>query len=377
MGVYIGLMSGTSVDAIDAVLVDLDARPPCLIAHHSHAIAPSLRAALLGAVHEDKLRAVLDLDVLMGRRLASAAIALLDEAAVDAAAVAAIGSHGQTIIHCPEGDTPHTLQIGDPNIIAELTGICTVADFRRRDIAAGGQGAPLAPAYHEVLFRDPARARVVLNLGGIANVTILPVESAAPVEGFDTGPGNGLCDAWAERHQGTSFDSDARWAAGGSVVPDLLSALLDDGYFAQRPPKSTGKASFDLEWVAHRAGTLLARYPARDVQRTLVELTVCSIRDALESRAAAAEELLVCGGGVHNPLIMRGLAEHLPHTRVLSTAHYGVDPDFLEAEAFAWLARQRLQGKPGNLPSVTGASHPVVLGTIHAPAIDRAGANPR
>jgi anhydro-N-acetylmuramic acid kinase len=275
--------------------------------------------------------------------------------------VRAIGSHGQTLRHRPGGTHPFTLQLGDPSVLAERCGIDVVADFRRADVAAGGQGAPLLPAVHAMLLGTPGQTRVVLNLGGIANITVLGADGS--VRGFDTGPANGLLDAWCQRHRGQPFDRDGAFATSGAPDPQLLQALLADGYFNLPPPKSTGREHFHLAWLdAHPRVAALA--PA-DVQASLLALTVRSIAEAIERHAGDAGEVLVCGGGVHNPLLMRRLAERLAPRSLRSTADFGVDPDYLEAIAFAWLARQRLLGLPGNLPAVTGARGPRLLGAIY------------
>jgi anhydro-N-acetylmuramic acid kinase len=313
------------------------------------------------------------LDVELGRAFAEAASTLLHRSGIPAAKVRAIGSHGQTVRHGPIGDVPFTLQLGDPNTIAERTGILTVADFRRRDMAAGGQGAPLLPALHAALFRDPTRSRVVLNLGGIANITTLPADPAAPVRGFDTGPANCLLDAWATRHLQKPRDEGGQWAAEGQVDQDLLQHLLGDPYFALPPPKSTGRELFNLDWLqqqlaAHCAVREVAEPAPVDVQATLMALSVRSVADAILAHGADANDVLVCGGGVHNSELMRLLGLALAPRWVTSTGALGVDPDYVEVTAFAWLAMQRLAGLPGNLPSVTGASGERVLGAVFAGA---------
>lgn len=365
MSLYIGLISGTSVDAIDAALVDLGGTRPVVVSTYAHAIPTELRRELLCAADRDRLHQVLRLDVRMGHLFSEAALALLDAAGCSGAAISAIGSHGQTVSHQPSGDFPYTLQIGDPNIIVERTGITTVADFRRRDIAAGGQGAPLVPAYHYALFQSRERARAVVNIGGIANVTVLPSDPDAPVLGFDTGPGNGLLDTWANRHLGVALDREAAWAQEGEPIPALLSEFLADAFFAAAPPKSTGKEDFNLAWIQGCIERMKPEPGARDVQRTLCELTVVTIADAIAQHASDTDEIFVCGGGVNNPLLMRGLQARLKPRRVVPSAERGIDPDFVEACAFAWLAKQTLDGRAASLPSVTGAGRPVVLGAIY------------
>ncbi|TDY00452.1 anhydro-N-acetylmuramic acid kinase [Thiohalophilus thiocyanatoxydans] len=362
---YIGLMSGTSLDGIDAALLDLRQRPH-LLAQHSHPLPDPLRQQLyqLQTPGENELSTMMRLDVELGRLFAEAVHALLAKADKRAGEIAAIGSHGQTLRHYPDGPTPSTLQIGDPNLIAELTGITTVADLRRRDLAAGGQGAPLVPAFHAAMFHRDGSNRAILNLGGIANLTLLPADNQAAVTGFDTGPGNGLLDSWIARHQQQRYDRDGEWAASGHVHPGLLERLLHDPYFARPPPKSTGREYFNLNWL-QPALEPFADLAPRDVQATLCELSARSIAEALQAAMDPVEEVLICGGGIHNRALYQRLEALLTPARLASTAEAGLDPDWVEAAAFAWLAKQTLAGDPGNLPSVTGASHPVVLGGIY------------
>lgn len=363
-GLFIGLMSGTSMDGIDAALVDFSANRVQLVATHSHAYSRTLQQQLELAIGlEDPLGSDLSaLDAAVGEAFAAAANALLAHAGVDAATITAIGSHGQTIRHEPAAPEPYSLQIGNPETIAALTGIDVVADFRRADIAVGGQGAPLVPAFHQAIFAHPHEHRVILNIGGIANITILPAAAHHTVTGFDTGPGNTLMDVWARRELAVTMDVDGRWAAGGNVDEPLLAALLRDPYFIARPPKSTGREYFNLEWLLQHmdAGQLAAE----DVQATLCEFTARSVADAIRLHSSSATRLLVCGGGVHNVQLMQRLAANLPALAVESTARHGIDPDWVEAVAFAWLAQQALAGKPGNIPTVTGARRAVPLGRI-------------
>lgn len=361
---YIGLISGTSADGIDAALVRFEHDKPQLVAALVHPWPVDLRAQIL-AVAQDETRLDLDaygrLDVAIGQCFADAALQLLRDSDTPAHDVRAIGSHGQTLRHRPHGDFPFTLQVGDPSVIAERCGIDVVADFRRADVAAGGQGAPLLPAVHAMLLGRQGESRVVLNLGGIANITVLRADGH--VFGFDTGPANGLMDAWCLRHRGEAFDRDGAFARSGQIDGPLLAQLLADPYFALPPPKSTGREHFHLAWLdGHpRAATL---HPA-DVQATLLELSVRSIAEAIAAHAPGAMDVLACGGGVHNAALMERLAMLLAPCRVRSTADEGVDPDYLEATAFAWLARQRLLKRPGNLPAVTGARGPRVLGAVY------------
>jgi anhydro-N-acetylmuramic acid kinase len=362
---YIGLISGTSADSIDAVLVRFDAGLPQTLAHHAHPWPPLLRKRMLAIAQGEEaldLDAWGRLDVEIGYQFADAARRLLALDGTAPTAVRAIGSHGQTLRHRPTGDYPFTLQLGDPSVIAERCRIDVVADFRRADVAAGGQGAPLLPALHTMLLRAPGRTRAVLNLGGIANITVLAADGG--VRGFDTGPANGLLDAWCQRHRDEPFDRDGAFAGSGKILPELLQTLLADPYFALPPPKSTGREYFHLDWLARHAP--VATLPPADVQATLLELTARSVANAVTRYAPDTDDVLVCGGGVHNPMLMQRLAQLLAPRRLGSTADHGVDPDFLEATAFAWLARQRLLQLPGNLPAVTGARGPRVLGAIYS-----------
>ena len=359
---YLGLISGTSVDGIDAALVSFEPAPQ-LHAARTHPYPEDLRKRLLELAQGDgstTLDEIGALDARIAESFAQTAAALLQGAGVSSGAVRAIGSHGQTLRHRPHANPRFTMQLGDPSLIAERTGITTVADFRRADFAAGGQGAPLLPIFHAALFARAGEARAVLNLGGIANLTVLQADGG--VLGFDIGPANGLLDAWCALHTGSAFDRDGAFAARGQVDPGLLRRLLDDDYFRAPPPKSTGREQFHLEWLRER---LRGASVPEDVQATLVELTARSVADGVRAQAANARELLVCGGGTHNPLLMHALQNALAPLPVRSTAERGVDPDYVEATAFAWLARERLAGSPGNLPSVTGARGFRVLGGVY------------
>ena len=368
MALYVGLNSGTSMDAVDAALVELGrAGRPSLRSSHSHPIPPDIRDELRAVVLQrfDHPHQVWTLDHRLGELFAEAAITLLEQAGVASAAVRAIGSHGQTIAHYPQDRYPYTVQIGDPNIIAERTGITTVADFRRRDMAAGGEGAPLAPAFHCEFLSQPRVGRVIVNIGGIANLTILPADTTQAAIGFDSGPGNTLMDVWAERHLQATMDAGGAWAAEGAVDETLLAMLEQDRYFAAPAPKSTGREHFNLRWLDERLAKHAATPAPRDVQRTLCELTASTIARGINEHPAPCDEVYVCGGGAHNPTLMHALAARLAPRRLGTTARLGVDPDWVEAAAFAWLAHRALEHEPGNLPSVTGARHAVVLGAIY------------
>lgn len=368
MALHIGLISGTSTDAVDAAIVDIDGERVDLVACHSEPIPEAVAAALRATIDTELLdrSAFWQLDVQVGELFARAAHELLKSAGIDASDVRAIGSHGQTVFHAPDVEFPCTAQIGDPNVIAERTGITTVADLRRRDMAAGGQGAPLAPAFHDAVFRHGDFDRVVVNIGGIGNLTLLPSDPSLPAIGFDTGPGNTLMDVWAGRIRGVAMDVDGAWARSGKCHQPLLELLLGEPYLSIAPPKSTGRELFNLPWLDACLARLEGDVPAEDVQRTLCEFTAATIADAIETHAPDAREALVCGGGVHNPLTMERLAARLHPVGVHSTASIGFDPDWVEAAAFGWLAARTLDGLPGNLPAVTGAAHPVILGAIYA-----------
>jgi anhydro-N-acetylmuramic acid kinase len=362
---FIGLMSGTSMDGIDAALLDLSSSQPVILATHSHAYPARLHEQLEAALQlEDPLQADLAaLDQNVGACFAAAANALLHQSSIDPAAVTAIGSHGQTIRHEPDIARPYSLQIGNPDIIAAHTGIDVVADFRRADIEAGGQGAPLAPAFHKAVLGDSRENRVALNLGGIANITTLPADTSAAVTGFDTGPASTLMDYWAQRHLNTTMDTDGHWAAAGQIDRELLTRMLADSYFSATPPKSTGREYFNAAWLERFITGLDT--PAQSIQTTLCELTARSIADAVHAFAEGTRRIIVCGGGAHNDYLMTRLQVNLPGIAIDSSDAHGIKPDWVEAAAFAWLAQRRFEEKAGNLPSVTGADRPVLLGDIH------------
>ncbi len=353
------------MDGIDAVLVDLSATRPTLLSTHHYPWPTQLRRRLHAAAQGALLSAAefAQLDADTGRCFARAAQAIMP--ATGPSAVRAIGSHGQTVAHAPDATPGYSLQLGNPHLIAELTGITTIADFRGRDIAAQGQGAPLVPAFHQALFHSPDERRVILNIGGIANLTWLATDT--PVTGFDTGPGNCLLDAWIQQQTGQPFDDQGHFARAGTCLPDLLQRLLQDPFFAAPAPKSTGTDYFSLRWLIQQ---LTVTYRAEDVQATLVALTAQTISHAISRHYSATERVLVCGGGWHNPALRQALAEALP-CPIDSTEAAGLAPDWVEATAFAWLAQQRLREQPGNLPGVTGADGPRVLGAIYAGACSR------
>jgi anhydro-N-acetylmuramic acid kinase len=366
---YVGLMSGTSVDAVDSALVRVSASGVELLRTREHAIPEATRQRIAAISHggPNEIERMGTLDRELGLLFGEATLALLAAANTHASQVMAIGSHGQTIRHRPPSGAPNadcgfTLQIGDPNTIAENTGITTVADFRRRDIAAGGEGAPLAPAFHAAAFAKKDVNRAIVNIGGIANVTLL--EGLKLRGGFDTGPGNTLLDNWITRHLGESFDRGGQWSAEGEVIADILQRLLQHPYFQKSGPRSTGVELFNLDWLDNYLGQSKNLSP-RDVQATLAELTAITIANAVRDSAAEVSEVYVCGGGAHNTDLMRRLHHKLAPAKLDNTSVIGMDPDWVEAATFAWLASQTLGGLAGNAPVVTGAAGERVLGGIY------------
>lgn len=364
---YIGLMSGTSMDAVDAVLVDFSQQQPKLIASHQEELPTDLRSDLLSLCQPgfDEINRSGSADIQVAQLFARAANQLLINAHVPNTDVTAIGSHGQTIRHSPEGQYPFTLQIGDPNTLAEITGITTVADFRRRDMAKGGQGAPLTPAFHNAVFRNLQHNRIVLNLGGIANITWLPAQPEQQVIGFDTGPANVLLDAWISLHLQENVDKEGRWAASGKIDSHLLDMLLQDSYFARSYPKSTGREYFNLDWLNSYLKHLPHSPATADVQATLCELTAITIAHAIHALTEQLIELFICGGGINNTYLIERIKFHCKNATIHSTEVLGVAPQLVEAMAFAWLAKQTMSHKTGNLPSVTNAKKPVILGGVY------------
>lgn len=367
---YIGLMSGTSVDGIDAAVVSIGTNSVVgpkfqLLATHVEpfpaAVGDRIRSLMTpGSDSVDDYGA---LDMELATLFSAAALKALSNTNLSARQIRAIGSHGQTVRHRPDRRPPFSLQIGNPSLIAEHTGITTVSDFRARDIAAGGQGAPLVPGFHHWLFHSTTRDRVIVNIGGIANLTHIPARGS--VIGFDTGPGNTLLDRWIRRHRNRPFDQNGNWAASGQVSDELLERLLGDSYFAKPRPKSTGGEYFNLAWLDAALVGLVRPISEQDVQATLAELTACSITQEIK-RIDKTNEIFVCGGGSSNPVLMRSLQRHAGDIPVTTTESLGLHPDWVEAAAFAWLAHRRLENLPGNMPSVTGAKHPCVLGGVYA-----------
>jgi len=364
---YIGLMSGTSMDAIDAALIECHNDAIKLIAHHSQPLSKQLQHKIneLCIGCDNELQKMLALDIELGRQFAKCTNELLNRNNLKPTEIKAIGSHGQTIRHYPDSSIQNSLQIADPNTIAELTGITTIADFRRRDMAAGGQGAPLVPAFHAQLFNHSTLNTVVLNIGGIANITVLPhgIES---VTGFDTGPGNGLLDAWIQTHkQQHNYDDKGQWAASGSPQTPLLKLFLNEPYFNLVAPKSTGRELFNLDWINQKLNQSTSTYLPEDIQATLCELTAISITAAIKNLTHTINRVLVCGGGARNDFLMSRIQANLIDTQVTTTDIESIAPEWIEAMAFAWLAKQTLTKRPGNIPSVTGASHRSILGGIY------------
>lgn len=354
-------MSGTSLDGVDSVVAQFRGQKCHVLHSHFLAYPDDLRTSLLAL--QDISNNELERSALLGNKLselyAESIHQLLDEANIGSQEIVAIGCHGQTIRHRPE--LGFTLQIGNPALLAELTGITVVADFRSRDIAAGGQGAPLVPAFHQAIFGSSEVGRAIVNIGGIANITYLPTKG--PVIGFDTGPGNMLMDGWIKLKLGKNFDANGAWAASGVVLDSLLADMLSEPYFALPPPKSTGRDLFNDVWLEKH---LLYLHPRpQDIARTLVELTAHTIASGLKSYCADAKEVYLCGGGAHNSLLKATLQTMLDHAKVKLTDELGLGADWVEAACFAWLARQALKKLPASLPDVTGARGPRILGAIY------------
>ncbi|HQU97367.1 MAG TPA: anhydro-N-acetylmuramic acid kinase [Nitrosomonas sp.] len=361
---YIGLMSGTSLDGIDAVLVDFSQPKPVLIEAVFQPYDSNLRTQLLKLHHADfdELNRAALLGNELSSRYADAVLALLTKSTINAQEITAIGCHGQTIRHCPEKEKRYTIQLVNASLLAELTDITVVADFRSRDIAAGGQGAPLVPAFHHALFSDDSKHRVIVNIGGIANITSLDPKGS--VIGFDCGPGNMLMDEWCLRHTGKNYDAQGEWAKKGTVIHSLLAAMMNEDFFSCTPPKSTGRDLFNRQWLERKLSHY-AHEPAENVQATLLQLTATTIASAIEDYCSTASEIYVCGGGAHNTQLINQLSNILSDRSVTSTKELGVDADWVEAFAFAWLAQQTILRKPGNLCAVTGAQGERVLGAIY------------
>ncbi len=370
---YIGLMSGTSMDGIDSAIIEFKQNNIKLIASYSHPIPKKLQQAIepLFLPGSDDIDALGRADQQLGVCFAQAATTLLKQEGLQANDITAIGSHGQTVRHRPPSDnTPHpfTLQIADPNIIAARTGITTVADFRRRDMALGGQAAPLAPAFHQAAFHSQTDNRVIINIGGISNITFLPAKGTT--QGFDTGPGNRLLDEWIRQHQNKPYDDGGQWASQHTSDPLLLKQLKSHPFLHQPAPKSTGREEFNQQWLTQTLKPFKHISPGA-VQATLLAFTTETIADALRTLPGGVDEVFICGGGALNSTLMGHLGNLMAPVNVTSTATLGISPEWVEAAAFAWLARQTLAGLAGNLPTVTGAEGPTVLGGIYPSYIDK------
>lgn len=371
---YIGLLSGTSIDSIDAAIVHFKHPKQINILHtHSHPIPPDLKAKTLALSQSGhtSLKQIGELDSQWGHLFADSVLSLLEKTKVHAKKIIAIGSHGQTLWHQPKGDFPFTIQIGDPHIIAKKTEILTIADFRRGDMALGGQGAPLAPAFHQHYFQHPDIDRVIVNLGGISNISYLPSDPSQPIIGYDTGPANSLLDSWCMLHQKKPFDENGQWAQTGEIQPSLLNLLLSDPYFAKAYPKSTGKDYFNINFLTNILKSIPYNiedpYRPQDVQATLIEFTALTLCNAIKmlplSIGSQPSEIILCGGGAHNTYLSERIQHHLgSHFKLYQSAHVNMDPNWVEAALFAWLAYSNIENTTLDYTAITGASKPSILG---------------
>ena len=359
---YVGIMSGTSLDGIDAVLADFNSQPPSLLNTFYQPYSNNLRKQILDLHQSGKNE--LHLASMLSNKLAhcyaKAVISLLTKHKIKSKSVAAIGCHGQTVRHCPQPEFSYSIQLGNAALLAELTGITVVADFRSRDIAAGGQGAPLVPGFHQLMFQDPKINRVIINIGGISNITSLAPNTK--VMGFDCGPGNLLMDSWCQRHLETTYDKNGKWADSGKVIPELLEKLISLKFFSTPPPKSTGREMFNLAWLENH---LSGNEKPEDVQATLLQLTSTAITNAIWAWFPDTTEIYLCGGGARNKALSSKIQISLPGKKVAPTDALGANADWLEAFAFAWLAKQAIQRVPSSLPSVTNAKGERILGAIY------------
>jgi len=372
---YLGVMSGTSLDAIDCALVEFDSKHNFKLVHHySHPIPEDLRALLFSLTQPqaDEINLLAEMDVKLGELIATTCLQALKQTQIKPSQITAIGSHGQTIRHYPQGDFNTSLQIGDANIICERTGILTIADFRRRDMAAGGQGAPLVPPFHAAVFQHQTLSRCIVNIGGIANITCLPALSLNSehhlIRGYDTGPGNTLMDLWCKEHLNCSYDKNGDLASTGEIIEELLQNLLNDPYFSQSFPKSTGREYFGKSWLDLH---ICNKYKLNnnqlklDILATLTEVTAYSISKEINISIDQSKEVLICGGGANNNYLLKRIKHYLPEKRIKTTDNYGIPTQWVESIAFAWLAKQTYNKLTSNLPSVTGAKHAVILGAIY------------
>ena len=363
---YIGLMSGTSTDAIDAAIVKFD-KKAIVEFYREYPIEDKLKNQILLINNNTTLMDLAKLDNELGHSFADVVNKILNEANITANQITAIGSHGQTVLHLPNTKNTTSIQISDPNIICAETGITTVSDFRRMDMAFGGQGAPLASAFHEYQFKNSGKSIVILNIGGFANITMLPSDTNKIV-GFDTGPGNTLLDAWIKKNKDIEFDKDGLWARSGNENNELLEQLLCDGYFTAKIPKSTGREYFNLNWLNKKLEKINKTISPEDIQATLLKLSAITIANAIKKYADDFDEVVVCGGGANNSFLMKTIENLLKKFRVVTTSDYGLSPDCVESVTFAWLSKKRLENKPSNIPTVTGATKSVILGGIYSPA---------
>ncbi len=361
---YIGIMSGTSMDGIDTVLIETDGQQISLLHSDDYPMPPEIKQQLLNVCtgQATTLSAIGELDNRLGHLFADAVLQLIQRFSIDTSSITAIGSHGQTVFHSPDSLYPFTMQLGDANIIAARTQITTIADFRRKDMAYGGQGAPLVPAFHRTLFGQQDSSCVVLNIGGMANLSVL--RKGHPVLGYDTGPGNVLMDLWISKNHNQSYDKNAQWAKSGNVDIALLQHLLQEPYLHRSAPKSTGRELFNIEWLELKIkGFTLS---AQDIQATLLEFSAITIANDVSGYAQGEQpKLLLCGGGAKNPLLYQRLSDLLAPWLVTTTQEYGVNTDYMEAMAFGWLAHQAIHQLPSNVPEVTGATKAVSLGVIY------------
>ena len=353
------------MDAVDCALVEYTNDLITLIEYQQYPINQEIHSELKSVNKTSSIETVMRLDVILGKLFANAALDIIRKCRLDPEQIAAIGCHGQTILHHTGRPDATSLQIGDPNLINEMTGIPTVADFRRMDMAAGGEGAPLAPVFHALVLRDQTEDRVILNIGGMANITILPADPALSVTGFDTGPGNVLMDEWANQHLHQAMDKDGNWAASGKIDNNFLNTLLADNFFKQPPPKSTGRDYFNLGWLTGKIRDYGHSLSPEDVQASIAELTTQTVTDAIRNYARHIQTIIVCGGGAHNSFLIKSLQKRLPDCTITTSKEYGFDPDAIEAMTFALLAQRRLENLPGNIPAVTGADRECILGAVY------------
>jgi len=365
---FIGVMSGTSLDGIDVAICSFtDSGEFNFISAETYAFPHQLQQQLQQLISKPQcsLLKLGELDIALGQLIGESINSFLKAVKIASSDIIAIGSHGQTLFHSPNGDFPFSMQIGNANTIAEITGITTIADFRQRDIATGGQGAPLVPAFHQALFHDKDEDRLIVNIGGISNITLLPASLDTPIIGFDTGPGNCLLDYWTTLHLNKTFDKNGQWAASGQVNESLLAIFLNEPYFKQAIPKSTGRELFNSLWLDNKLTEYDHKIVPQDIQATLTEFTACTIVADIKTYADSASTIYICGGGVHNEYLFYRLQHLLENKQVSTTQDLGLHPDWVEACAFAWLAFRTINKQTGNLMAVTGAQYPSVLGAIY------------